>query len=229
MGLFLTILRSKNHFLSAWKVPGSLASALASASEMSDLVSMQFEAKNLTSKVRVGQKWVRFWPFWGQKITFWVPGECLEAWQVHWQVSGKCLTLFQCTLKPKNGRKLVWDQNLTWKLTRKVKVGQKRDLFQAFWGLKLDWTWTRQLGDEPGLLWELKKVEMWPFGMLLEPPKRQKRAFSGKKRVVFPQKSMKFGLASAWKWLASALASAWGMPNLWLNKNSYLLRHRFTF
>ena len=29
------------------------------------------------------------------------------------------------------------DQNLTWKLTGKVKVGQKRDFFQTFWGLKI--------------------------------------------------------------------------------------------
>ena len=47
---FLTILRSNNHFVSAWKVPGSLASALASAWEVSDIVSMHFEAKTETDE-----------------------------------------------------------------------------------------------------------------------------------------------------------------------------------
>ena len=67
-GPFLGLLGSKTHFMSAWKVPGSLASALASAWEVSDLVSMHFETKKRTKTGVFGQKRDLIWAFWGPKV-----------------------------------------------------------------------------------------------------------------------------------------------------------------
>ena len=85
---FLGLLGTQTVQKLLWDGPGGLASALASAWDMPNLVFMHFEAKKRT-KTGVFwheiwlKKWkrVRSWPFWGQKITFWVPGGLARAWE----------------------------------------------------------------------------------------------------------------------------------------------------
>ena len=52
---------------------------------------------------------------------------------------------------------------MTGNLTKNVKNGQKRDVFQAFWGLKLGWTWTRRVNlpfiEGPTYVWGQKTDE----------------------------------------------------------------------
>ena len=130
---------------------------------------MKLDFKNLTRKFD--------WKFdlkkWSEKTWKWS-----KNWILSIGIDSKWWgTVLTSVWRQKTDEKAFLDKILTWKfawiLTKKVKNGQKRDVFQALWGLKLGWTWTRLIGDGPGMcpdlcwrLWELKKSKIFTFEYL---------------------------------------------------------------
>ena len=141
---FLGLLGTQTVQKLLWDGPGGLASALASAWDMPNLVFMHFEAKKRT-KTGVFwheiwlKKWkrVRSWPFWGQKNHFlsaWRAGTCLgglaHALVSAWDMPDLCLRPFWGpnlkkieiwgSQKVGSRKKFDWNcQLLVWKMVRK--------------------------------------------------------------------------------------------------------------